>query len=684
MAFSKIPAPPTDHPLGRNFKIQSDENVKVSCLAENDTKAESASHNVSQNKSVVLALDNKPANPTFKTKTAEQEEKDKQERIRRTKEQERVRKEAIAKTIIDEVDDSFEHKDIDDLELLDMKFELTYIPSEDGTNIRTYIQNYKDFEALTNNDFKLVIIFMSQVLKTSYGSTQMGDDKSWYIDGEWTSEIIEDIKFKYIDEVLRCWKCHFFCSLISKNKNEELIRICYSENCNWSDIIGYSKSDSEDENTSKQLMMSEMLKCVDEHVPITIVYQKLPIQEPEKIDEKTVKQMEYMEKIIKGDVKPNIHSFGRTHYGYGPTQRYANQYPTYGISNAFNKFNAGKTFHTGMGRGNRPHNHQPYVPTISTNTGIGTPASGGYSVLSNPGFQSSVPVSNGYAQNISEAQKTFDMKPVNDGREFYVYMNTKQDRFQTYLRFLIKLLDKIKEYDAKNPFNNKHNKDDHWELSPSRLLRKAKELDIMDSAVLANVMYLFDENILANKQLVNKRKYLLPFINNDSSATGLSFLTGIEYITENDQDALLPQIDEIMTVAFQLKYFDLDTYDKWYMKSNDAIISPAFATRIRSMLKNWRSGASEDDEHSDLSSGYGADTDEEHEHVVFDADLFGNMCNNELEEFDNVINGSLPTYTESQKDYSVVPNRQIAVEEYDYEPKTFTLDNNDNDYMTLS
>ena len=684
MQLSEISSPPDAHPLNRNFKVNGVDNISVKLNTDKKTEIETAKP--------ILAIDCKPANPQMpvvmsKPKKTEAELKEEAEQKKKEAE-ERSKKlqEEIAKTIIVEVDDTYDEKEVDDSELLRFEFELTHIPSEDGNTMRTYLQNYNGFEALTDNKFELILHYMCARLKTSYGKTNFGDDSLWFLEGKFTSDDIELIKYNYINEILRCAKCNFFNSNILKNKKGELMRICCSQNCARTEIIEYIPSGNEDEDTSRQFMLSEMSSCVDTYVPINVVYQKLPHKEGEKLDDKVVKQMEYMQKVLDGKITPNVNSFsgyrGYTGYSYGGHSNF--NFNRFGIHHHGPHYSY--TPPTGIGRGARPANHVPKVPiTVGGLANTGTPTTGGYSVL-NYSNRPSVPTSHGYVQSINQVKKHFGLEPVDDGREFYVYMDSKKDKFHAYVKYLIKLLNKRKEYKKKHPFSSTDKFDDNWELSPTSLLRKAKELDILELAVMANVMYLFDENIIEQNQLINKRKFLLPFINNNTESAGLSFLLGIEYIINMDEETLLSKSGQILTIAYQQKYFDLETYDKWYKETNTDFISEEFAKKIRFALTAWKKSV-EDDDDDDSSVATDSSADEmdvDNQAVTFDANLFGNMSADELKDIEGFVNDNVPpSYSSSQKEYGTSKRRQVSVEPFTAQDKTFALDNTSHKSLTL-
>lgn len=682
MQLSEISSPPDAHPLNRNFKVNGINNISIKPDKSKKTETKTAQP--------LLAIDCKPANPVMSThmsKPQKTEAELKEEAKQKKKDMEIKNKKAeeeIAKTIIVDVDDNYDEKEIDDSDLLRFEFELTQIPSEDGKTMRTYLQNYKAFEELTDNKFELILHYMCARLKTSYGKSTFGAETIWFLEREFQSDYVELVKYNYINEILRCDKCNFFSSNILKNEDGELMRICCSHNCSRTEIIEYIPSGDDDEDTSRQCMLAEMSGCVDTYIPINVTYEKLPHKKVDKLDDKAVKQMEYMQKVLDGKIKPNVSSFGG----------YQKPYNNFNFNFNFNKFGIHHTPQysytptNGVGRGSRPIGHSPHVPiTIGGSAGTGNPSTGGYSVL-NYSRRPSVPTSHGYVQSISQVKKHFGLSTVDDGREFYVYMDSKKDKFHSYVKYLIKLLNKRKEYKRKHPFSATDKFDDNWELSPTSLLRKAKELDILELAVMANVMYLFDENIIDQNQLINKRKFLLPFINNNTESAGLSFLLGIEYIINLDEEVLLSKADQILTIAYQQKYFDMETYNKWYKETNTEFIDEAFAKKIRFTLTGWKKSTEDDDSGSSVTSSSEdeADMDIEHETVAFDADLFGNMTADELKDMESLVdNTGPPSYVDSQKQkqYSTIKRRQISVEPFTAQDKTFALDNTSHKSLTL-
>jgi hypothetical protein len=682
-SLSDITSPPESHPLCRNFCIDNTQKTKTIITTDNNSSliANPPAHVSRTITDKPLALEynsntstvyGKPALPP-KPQLTEEEKKE------RNEEAERKLKEELALVIIDKTVDEINEKDIDDLQVIQKEFEIIHIPNEMGTGIRTFIHNYREFEELTNNSFILPMIFMSVMLETTYQKIDTVEEGvMWAFNRECTQDEVEQAKYQYIDDIVMCTDCNAFNSTIAKNSHDELIRICASSNCRSVRVIEYTKSDDDAENISRQFMMSEILENVVLYSPITVQMEKIdslePIKEP---SEEKIKLCKHMQDIIDGKIDPPLYEPRSWNHGsvYN-SGRYSSSWqgPIYGI-----------------GRGSRPANHVVHVPSnvhVPTGFSTSTKATGyGVSRYGNHFSQPSVVatnnsgISSGYVQSLSQAKKQFGLQEEDDDRKFFTYTNSKKDKFQAYLRFLIQKITDQSTILEKEPYGKSSTTTENfWGLAPVVLLNKARELDCIDVAVMANVMYLFDENIIKSNQLINKRKYLLPFINSAiaiSESIGVFFLIGLEYLIENNENELMTSVEQIMTIGMQQKYFDMEAFDKWMAIENNYITTQDFSTRLRRNLVSWRGETDNASNEGQFSNAVSTDvSDDEVDDdgftngtpLKFNTNLFADINDDELQT--ELTNDSLPSYDES-----ISVKKDIIKDSFVFNPKTLVIEN---------
>lgn len=608
MSLSKLANPPLEHPLNRDYGIGMKNRVQheqhVSSMDQYKT-------NVSvKDIEPVLALTMEPHNPPMKLNVKPEEPKPKkikteaelEEQKHKEKLEEKKAEEEMKKYITVEVSDYDEEDEDNDKvsELLQFKFDLVLIPSEDGTTNYTYIQNHKDFTKLTKNCFELAMIYFTTKLKTSYKHDKHGNDDIWYLESECDEDKLNDIKLDYIYDCITCDNCYGCNTLLLKDSKNKLIRICALKECNTLCEIEYTKSDDEALNESITIMIQEYLKLVSLYSPIVISFDKQSRPEPKPKSAKDQKLYDTLNDIINGKTpsKPGHHGHHGHHYSS----------ITHPLLNR------------GRGRGILHQSNNAYIPP-ARNSGNRT---GGYNVKKYGNYyntSSSLPVSSSYAQNIDAAKKHYNLETTNDNREYFTYTDTKKDKFQAYVRFLSNTVREQNKIMSHNRFNNntRNPNNNYWGLSSSALLTKAKELDILDIAVMANVMILFDDDILLLNQLNNKRKYLLPFINHQPEISSLYFLFGIEIIIHNYKDKLMDKADEIMTTAYQQNYFTIEIFDKWFNSHNSFLNETKFEKDLRHSLKQWRKFV---DDTGEIHSSGEEEADDESEEEQFNAELF--------------------------------------------------------------
>jgi hypothetical protein len=677
-SLSEIAFPPESHPLYRDYIISH--NSESITIPKNMLALEYKSN---------TTTDGIPPLP-LKPQLTEEEKKIRNEEVARKL------KEELALVIIDESVNEMSQKDVDDLLVIRTEFELIYIPNETDTGKRTFIQNYNVFEKLTNNSFVIPMIFMSVMLDTIYQKIDTTDGVMWAFERECTPDEVEQAKYQYIDDMLMCTDCNSFNSTIVKNSNNELVRICSSSNCNSVRIIEYTKSDDDVENASRQFMMSEILQNVPIYHPITVHMEKIePTDSPTKPSEDKIKLCELMQSIMDGKIDPLLqpqhYHYNGWNYDMSPNKMHYNSH--------FHKFPNGTDL------GNNSFRNTSYIPnnvhvpagygSISQATGYNVTRYGDHfnkpSVIS----PSNSGISSGYVQTLSQAKQDFGLQYEDDERKYFTYNNSKKDKFQAYLRFMIDKINEQSKTIAKESYGKTGASiENNLGFAPVVLLKKAKELDCVDVAVMANVMYLFDENIIKSNQLINKRKYLLPFINSSTvtpETIGVFFLIGIEYLIENNENELMTSADKIMKVALQQKYFDLEAFDKWMAIENNHITTQDFSIRLRRYLVSWRN---ETDDTTDIEQLFNEDNSEVSDNEVKDNEVDDNEIAEEIDiitmetsrkfNTDLFVDNDKNKY-QSTKTHDLPPSYNEATSSQHYafvfNPKTVAIENTTTDRL---
>lgn len=673
MSLSKIVPPPETHPFFRKYSINTLDELNIeNTPTEIPQTFKSQTFTTINSQTPLLAIDNKPpippkpsnssivntnnVNNTKKPeKTPEQIQKDKEEANRKQKEYEEELKKAI---IIDVVDD-YKNDDISDKDILEKEFNVVVVPSETGDKMYTYIENYQEFASLINNDFEIVMIYIASFLKTSYKCIEEEDKKIWYFEDEFSHDDIDNQRLRYISDVVTCNDCHCFNSVIVKDNENNLIRICNSSKCNSTCPIGYTESDIDEENMLINLMIQEITNRVSLYSPITIEYTRLP--------RKKGKELTEQEKAFHRKLEEALNTKSPTSYSHNVYKPHNNAYNSvynysYGASHTYGKPKSNITTYDFR---NTVNTNNVYVPATQNAGNRG----GGYIPQAYGGYFkdkcNNTKVSSGHVQTISEAKQKFGLQNANDGREYFTYTNSKKENFQLYIRFLTAKIQEHHDLISKDPFNNKETDATYWGLSTNVLLSKAKELNIMDVAVMANVMYLFDNDILETNQLVTKRKYLMAFINNNPEVTGLYFLMGIENIIHDNELALFSKADEIMQIGLEQKYFTLDAYDIWVKTENIYPLPDNFSKKLRNSLQNWRKILCDDSSSDEEEFA----SDEEGEtmkvELFSDTDEVGDLLADDGPNYDDKI---LLNQSHTEYNSETFP--------FKFNSKTFSLENN--------
>lgn len=693
MSLSKFENPPIGHLLNRDYKIHSMDEIDIDTVTPILHTNSIPISSTPVKSDVILAIENKPSysvypniSQTYPTtsssayvkphKTPEQIKKEEEDYKRKQKDYD----DEINKLITVDVKDEHRKEEINDQDFLEMEFEPLVIPAEDGSTEHTYIQNYQNFAKIINNDFEVVMIYMATFLKTSYKCIKDNDTIVWYFEKAVSAEDIDNQRLHFISDIIKCDDCYYLNSVIVKDIDNNLIRICNSPSCNSTCPIKYVESDNEAENIKIKCMISEIINKVSLYSPITIQYSRRPRDKPDEMSTEDKKFYDELESALtKKHVSHSTNSF--TPYGpYGSTNyaRHTSGFSmmhNFGTHNSTNKWiNNGKT---------NTVTHAPknvYIPPKpnQTNKGYQVGEYGAYFKDKKSNIQSGT----SYAQNLAEAKPKFGLEPTTDGREYYTYTNSKKDQFQSYVRFITAKIREHQRLIEKNPYNNVNTDESYWGLSTHVLLAKAVELDIMDIAVMANVMYLFDEYILKTNQLVTKRKYLVAFINNNPKVTSIHFLMGIECVINNFSEQLFTDVEEIMDKAYELKYFDINAYDEWYKTPNTFLVPEEFSQKLRQSLCNWRKTiAYSSDTASEDNASSGDDTT-----VVFNTGLFeGEDINQDMIDMlpdEDYHNAGLLLNT---KTTPIRKQKHETTKPYTFNYKTFTLPNESNTpYLELS
>lgn len=732
--------PKQGHPLAKDLSIASNNNINISDVDMSVGQPLQIKYDA-KNDSVnmtgqVLAIDNKPANPdqvvdgkhtgwsashaiskllqtnisklglgvgnkgvsgkaTLK-KPEPKVEKTKEEKDKEYEEYERKCKAKMEKYISDETEGKYTRKITDELAITELPFEVMNVPDENG-NMVTYWTNADLFQCLLYNDVDLFITYISQDLETSFQKQEIGNNEyGWYLNGLFTTDDLDNSRLNYLDDFVLCRECYGYRTFLSYYK-DKLMRFCCDPKCCHMDEVKYENPDDDNVQIIVQELTSKIAPLINIDIELEPVSKDEDDEEETPLTAEEQKKMDYYEKVAKGEVSVNINPYRHTggYGGYGWMGHYGNTHhnphygitygPQYSTNRTASSYNLGSvgSVSGGITRGHNVGNSQGYTVT-------------------NYGGANNISTTSSMSQPISRS--CFQFKPIDGDKKVFQYEGHIKENFRIYAEFVSDIIQKCKNSVLKpdfNPNSQTTSVADFWELNVNSLIKRAEDLNLSEQAITANMMLIFDENILSQNQLVTNRKYILPFIQKNNDVSGLNFLIGLECLIETYENKLMAQVGTIFNSAYQHEYYNANALQQWTNISNYFIEDGNFGERIRTKLSNFISsivdGDASDDEidmvadiDTDTSSDYQDDHNEFMNPDVFTAfgkgqnDILADCEHNYFRETDGtktVVNYNL--FSQPDMFHGTTHSKllyrddNVVANEFKYTDTTYTMESNE-------